>query len=75
MEQDKMTKPRWITTYTVCRLTRKDGTLVWINIYFSIYEWVLCCNQMPEINGVYRSITEAKKAAIAKFERIESQND
>ena len=70
-----MIKPKWITTGCECILTRKDGTLVWIYIYLSIGWWVLCCNEMPEINGIYNSITEAKRAAIANFERIEAQND
>ena len=71
-----MIKPRWITTDCECRLKRKDGTLVWIYIYLVNYtKWRVDCAQMPELDFYYNSITEAKKAAIANFERIEAQND
>ncbi len=70
-----MTKPRWITTDCECRLTRKDGTLVWINIYLvNNTKWRVVSAQMPELDFYYNSITEAKKATIAHFERIEGEN-
>lgn len=69
-----MNKTRWITTDCECRLTRKDGTLVWINIYLvNDTKWRVASAQMPELDFYYKSITEAKKAAIANFERIEAQ--
>lgn len=71
-----MIKPRWITTECECILRRKNGRLVLINIYLvNNSKWRVVSAQMPEIDFYYNSITEAKKAAIANFERIEAQNE
>lgn len=71
-----MTKPRWITTECQCRITRKNGTRVWINIYLGDNtKWRVVSYQMPALNCGYNSLTEAKKAAIANFDRLEAQND